>query len=228
MGFIILLAAVMALFGVLGYLRGRKSMLVTTAVIWFGLIVVSRLGEVIAATVNGLNYAVRFVLAGGLAALGGDGDRGGALDRVFQSLEQVQPLIEPDGTGPGMIIIFLGLVLLGFLLGMLKALRSKPGLWSLLLGLVNGYVLTAYILRAVLPQGGFELPLPAGLFGPSITPAAAPSPAGPSIAGGIAARVTATLQALVDGGQIALLIAILIAVFVLLATRLGNRGAKKG
>lgn len=225
---LIVLATVMALFGVLGYLRGTKSTLFTTVLIWLGLVVVGRAGGMVARTINGLNYAVHFALAGGLGALGGGGDRGAALEAVFAKLGDVKPLINSDGTGPGMLLIFLMLVLVGFLLGMLKLFKSRPSLLGLALGLANGYVLSAFLIQSMLSESGFGLPLPTWLFGGTAQPAAAPAPTGPSLGSTLAAKIVATLNSLVDSGQIALVIAIAIVIFVLLATRLGNRSAKKG
>lgn len=225
---LIILATAMALFGVLGYLRGTRSTLLTTAIVWLGLLVVSRAGGAVARTINGLNYAVRFALAGGLAALGGNGDRAAALEEVFARIGKVEPLIRPDGTGPGMLLVFLALVIAGFLLGMLSQLKGRSSFLGLALGLANGYVLAAFLIRTLIPEASIGLPLPGWLFGTGAQPGAAPAPAGPSLTGTLASRIVAALNQLADSGQIALLLAILIAVFVLLATRLGTRGAKKG
>lgn len=225
---LIILATAMALFGVLGYLRGTRSTLLTTAIVWLGLLVVSRAGGTVARTINGLNYAVRFALAGGLAALGGNGDRAAALEEVFARIGKVEPLIRPDGTGPGMLLVFLALVIAGFLLGMLSQLKGRSSFLGLALGLANGYVLAAFLIRTLIPEASIGLPLPGWLFGAGAQPGAAPAPAGPSLTGTLASRIVAGLNQLADSGQLALLLAIAIALFVLLATRLGTRGAKKG
>ncbi len=225
---LIILATAMALFGVLGYLRGTRSTLVTTAIVWLGLLVVSRAGGMVARTINGLNYAVRFVLAGGLSALGGNGDRTAALEQVFAKVGRVEPLIRPDGTGPGMLLVFVILVAAGFLLGMLSQLKGRSSFLGLALGLANGYLLAAFVIRTLVPEASIGLPLPGWLFGPGVQPGAAPAPAGPSLTGSLAARLVATLNQWAESGQIALVLAIAIALFVLLATRWGTRGAKKG
>lgn len=223
---LIILATFMALFGVLGYLRGAKSTLFTSAVLWLGLVVASRASGTVERTVNGLNKAAHFAFSGGLSALGG-GDRA-ALDAAFAKLGDVKPLINPDGTGAGMLLIFLLLVLAGFLLGMLNRFKSKPSLLGLALGLANGYVLSAFSVQTLLPESGIRLPLPRWLFGATAQPATVPASTGPSLSGILAAKIMAALNALVGSGQIALVIAIAIAVFVLLATRLGSRSVKKG
>lgn len=225
---LILLATVMAVFGVFGYLRGGKSTLLTTAIIWLGLVLVSRFAGVIATMVNGVNYGIRFVLAGGMGALGGSGDKGDAINQVFARMGPVTPLIAADGSGPGLILVFLLLMVIGLLLGALKSLKSKSSPLSLILGLVNGYVISAYLLRMALPEAGILLPLPAGLLGNQTTTAAVPLPAGPSVTGSAIAKLAATLTSLATAGHIAILIAVLIAIFVLLAVRTGSRNSKKG
>jgi len=225
---LIILATVMALFGVLGYVRGARSSLLTSAIILLGLIAVGRAPETIARTINGLNVAVRFALSGGLGALGGGGDRAAALQEVFAKLGEVKPLIGSDGTGPGMILIFLALVLAGFLLGMLKPLKGRPSLLGLGLGLTIGYVLSAFLVRTFLPEASVGLRLPAWLFGRAAQPVPAPPADGTELTAALGTRLAATLNSLVESGQIALFLAIAIAAFVLLATRLGARTIKKG
>lgn len=219
---LILLATIMALFGVLGYLRGAKSSLFTAIVIWLGLVLITQANEKIGTAINGLAFGVVFILSGGLGALGGGGDRAAALSEVIKNMPPVPVLVNPDGTGIGLIAVFLLLALAGFLLGMLKIFRSKASLWGLLIGLANGYVLSAFLLPRLLPDVGLRLPLLGGLTGTTgNAPAAAPS--GPSLSGAMIKRLVEALNALVNGGQIAIVIALLIVIFVLLATRLGNR-----
>ncbi len=70
-----ILATVMALFGVVGYLRGIRSTLFTAAVIWLGWVGVTLADKPVARIVNLLNKMVQLVLSGGLSALGGGGMR---------------------------------------------------------------------------------------------------------------------------------------------------------
>ncbi len=222
---LIVLATIMALFGVLGYLRGAKSSLFTAIVIWGGLVLITQVSPRIATTVNGLAFGVVFVLSGGLGALGGGGDRAAALNEVIKNMPKAPVLVNPDGTGVGIIIIFLLLVVVGFLLGMLKIFKSKSSVWGLLIGLANGYVLSAFLLPKLLPEAGVRLALPGGLAGTGggALGSAGAAQAGPSLSSALITNIVKALNQLVEGGQIALFIAILIALFVLLATRLGSR-----
>lgn len=209
---LILLATIMALFGVLGYLRGVKSSLLTTAVIWLSVVLISQAREAIARTVNGLNFAVRFVLAGGLGALGGGGDRTAALEEVLKRVGTVKPLINPDGSGIGMLIVFLLFVAAGILLGALKFLRGKASPWGMLVGLAGGYAVSMFVLSRLAG------PETAGPAAPASAEAASASP-------GVSffARLATILNQLLESGQIALVISALILIFVLLATRLSAR-----
>lgn len=222
---LIVLATVMALFGVFGYLRGTKSSLFTAIVIWVGLVLITQAGGKLATAVNGLAFGVVFVLSGGLGALGGGGDRAAALSDVFDKMPKVPVLINSDGAGIGTIAIFVLLVIVGFLLGMLKVFKSKSSVWGLLIGLANGYVLSAFLLPRLLPDAAVRLPLPGGFAGTGSAPAGGgiAAPAGPSLSSALIDSIVEALNKLVEGGQIALFIAVLIALFVLLATRLGNR-----
>ncbi len=140
----------------------------------------------------------------------------------------MKPLLSADGSGPGVLLIFFVLVLAGFLLGMLKPLKGRASLVGLGLGLVNGYVLSGFLLGKLLPESSALLPLPRWLTGSAGQPTPAATPSGPSLSSSLAERLIVGLNALADSGQIALVIAIVIAVFVLLATRLGSRSVKKG
>ncbi len=232
MSTLIILATVMALFGVLGYQRGTKSMLFTAAFLLLGLLALSRAAGLIATLINGLNFAVRFVFAGGLQALAAD-DRTAALEAAFERVGSVTPLVSVSDTGlasgPGMILVLVILIAAAFLLGMLKFLRSRQSALGLFLGLGIGYVLTAFVIRVLLPDAPLQLALPAALFGASFaTPASAAVPAEASFLSLLWARILAGLNAMADQGTLALLFAVIIALFVLLATRLGNRSERRG
>lgn len=232
MSSLIILATVMALFGVLGYQRGTKSMLFTAGFLLLGLLALSRAAGMIATLVNGMNFAVRFVFAGGLQALAAD-DRTAALEAAFARVGSVTPLIRVSDTGlasgPGMILVLILLVAAAFLLGMLKILRSRQSVLGLFLGLGIGYVLTAFLIRVLLPDAPLQLALPAALFGAGFAaPATAVLPTGPSFINLLWTRILNGLNAMADQGTLALLFAAIIALFVLLATRLGNRSERRG
>ncbi|OQA39045.1 MAG: hypothetical protein BWY52_03170 [Chloroflexi bacterium ADurb.Bin325] len=232
MSSIIILATVMALFGVLGHQRGTKSMLSTAGLLLLGLLALSRAAGQVATLVNGMVFGVRFVFAGGLQALAAE-DRNAALDAAFERVGSVARIINVNDaglpSGPGMFLVLALLVAAAFLLGTLKILHSRQSILGLFLGLGIGYVLTAFLIRVLLPDATLQLALPAALFGAGFAvPATAALPAGPSFISQLWARALNGLNAMADQGSLALLFAAIIALFVLLATRLGNRSEKRG
>ena len=88
-----------------------------------------------------------------------------------------KPLIN---TAPSslVVIMLIGAVILGFLIGLLRIFRTKPSFMGFLLGFINGYFFTAYMLAALVPQRAI-LPLPIkipGLTSVSLSAAAASPP----------------------------------------------------
>ena len=222
---LIILATVMAIFGVFGYLRGVKFSWFNAALVVLSIMLLNRMGDALVRVIDLFYRVGRAMLAGGFKAISGEGEGGFA--KLGELVSKVPSLIGRDGTPTALVLIFLLILGVGFLLGTLKFFKSKASYLGLALGLLTGYVVSAYMLSRVLPEAGIQLPLPAWLLGlPSR--AALPVPAGPSLTGSALTKLTGLLTKLADQGQIALVIALLIAVFVLLAVRMGNRGVKKG
>jgi hypothetical protein len=221
---LILLATLMALFGVLGYQHGTRTGIFTAGAVYLIALVLDRFAGRVRSLVNGLYFGVRFVLAGGLPALGGVGDRGEAINRVITSMGEVRPLIGENG-GLGFALVFGLLVACVVLVGRSKWLKTRSswgGLWS---GLVSGYVASAYLVGTLLPEAGVRFPLPlvegAAAARPAV-PAAAPAAAVSGFGDQLVQLVTQTL----DERSLALVIVVGIALFVLLATRFSNRPGK--
>jgi hypothetical protein len=214
---IILLATIMAIFGVIGYLSGTKAALLTTVVILIGLILIARAGPAIARLINGVDFGVRFVLAGGLAALGAPGDRAAAIAHVIESMGTIQPLVAPTNPGPALVLVLLVLVLLSLLIGRHPRLplRGPSSLGGLLLGLLNGYLLGAYLLVSLFPVDAAFLPLPLGLGPrPSVPVAATPLPTVPASGGSLFNQLINAVQGTSEN-TLAAIMMVLIAVFVL-------------
>ncbi len=224
--FLIVLAAIMAVFGIIGYQRGTRFSLLMTGLLVAGLMAMERGGGQITKLVNGLIFGVRFILAGGLQAMGGSGDKTEALKAVMAKMGPATSLV--TGDTPGVTLLFMVILLIGLslLLGMAKLFKGAASLIGLGLGLVNGYIVTAVLLNAVAPDLAL-LPMP---FSPGSQPAqaATAAPAGPSGAD-LLARVTGSLTKLADSSILPVSIMVAIALFVFFATRFGNRGGgKKG
>lgn len=225
---LIFMATIMALFGVLGYLRGTKFGLVISGLILAGLMVMSRGSEQVAKIINGLNFGLRFVLGGGLQALGGSGDKTEAIKKVISQLGDIRPLVSSDQPGVGLLLILALLVGLSLLLSLFKILKGAASLLGLALGLFSGYLIAAYALAALMPEVAL-LPLPIHLpsLAQVVEAASAAAPAIPS-GSGLSAKVGQLLTGLGDDPRLPIIIAVAIALFVILATRLGNRGGKGG
>ncbi len=224
---LIVLATIMAIFGVLGYQRGTKASVFMAGVVMFGLALINRQADKIGSAINGLNFGIRFVLAGGLQALGGSGNKSEAIDQVIESMGEVTPLVREGGAGLGLALAFALLVLIGLLVSNAKWFKGRASVPSLVVGLANGYLISAYLVRALIPDGDSSLPLPFFLTGERVTspaPTVATSASGAGLLDQISRLVTETLS----DRTLAIIIVVIIALFVLLATRFSNRPAKKG
>ncbi len=122
------------------------------------------------------------------------------------------------------VIMLSGAVILAFLLGLMRIFRTKPSLTGFLLGFFNGYLFSAYMLAALMPQRAI-LPLPiqiSGLTSVSLSAAAASPPS--TVAATFAGWVEKIFQmpclptAIVAG----------IFLFILLTVLVGNQAAKAG
>ncbi len=224
---LIILATIMAIFGVVGYLRGTRFSLFYAALALLGIIMLERVGDILIRMIDLFYRVGRAMMQGGFKAISGNGESGG-LGKLGDLVEKIPSLVGQDDKQLVLALILLLIMIVGFLLGALKVFKKRASLLGLALGLLTGYVVSAYLLQPLLPEAGFQLPLLAGLFGGARQATSAATTAGTSIGSTLITRIVAFLNSLANSGQIAIIIAIAIALFVLLATRLGNRGVKKG
>ncbi len=196
-----------------------------TALILVAVVVAAVAGGRVATMVNGLYFGVRFVLAGGLSALGGAGNKAEAIDQVIRNMGEVKKLLPADQPGMALAVIMVGLAGLGLLLGFLKVLRGRASVLGLFLGLAGGYLLTGYLFAALAPDHAF-LPLPImprGLLSASKAAAVSVAPA----AAGPLREIADLLGKGASNAQLPLLIALAVMIFVVLATRFSG-GGKRG
>lgn len=222
MTWLIVLAAFMAIFGVLGYLRGWRAALFVLILTFLAVAITGGLGDVIIRYINAFGKGFRFLLSGGMSALAGEGSADAALQALRDAPAFVEGANEPLVLG----LLFVIVVLLGVLLSGISWFKGGRSVFGLFLGLAAGYIVAAMIVRAVTPEFMALVPLPFGFAAPATSGPVTiqPGTGGPSLS----ARVLTFLTGLVDRGLIATFLAILIAVFLLLAARTGGRGAKKG
>jgi hypothetical protein len=198
--FMILLAIVWGIFGLWGFLRGWKSALVMLVMIIGSLLLLSIAPERVAKMFDYINKAVAMVTGGS------------------------KPLIN---TAPSSLVVIIlnGAVFLGFLLGLLRIFRTKPSFSGFLLGFINGYFYTAYMLAALVPQWAI-LPLPIkipGLQAVSLSSAIAAPPSE-----GLPGAIVDGLATLCTAPCLPTVIVAGIFLFILLTILLGNRGGRGG
>jgi hypothetical protein len=198
--FVILLAIVLGLFGCCGTWRGWKAALVMLVMILGTLIMLSAAPEKVAQMFDYVNKAVEMATGGS------------------------KPVIS---TAPAdLIVIVLNMaVIAGFLLGLLRIFRSKPSFSGFLLGFINGYFYTAYMLAALVPQWAI-LPLPIkiqGLKSVSLSTAIASPPSQ-----GLPGAIVEGIQKLFAMPCLPTAIVVGIFLVIVLTIIVGNRSSKKG
>lgn len=217
--FLLLLATIMAAFGIYGYQRGTLTMLISLGILWVAVFLVETRPEQLLTYLNGLYIGAMLVFKSGLNDLAS-----GNLDSAAAKLES----IEKPFTGPtadlGLLIIILGAVLMGLLASLLLKKKHKTGIGGAILGIGYGYLLSA----AILPLLGF----PAGLlpipfirpFDPTM-PEPSPPPAGETAESG---NLLTTLSQPEVVSMITLAITASMAIFLLLSVRRGSKSGKRG
>jgi hypothetical protein len=198
--FVILLAIVWGVFGLWGFLRGWKSALVMLVMIIGSLLLLSIAPEKVAEMFDYINKAVAMMT-------GGDKD---FINTAPSSL---------------VVIILNGAVILGFLIGLLRVFNTKPTFSGFLLGFINGYFYTAYMLAALVPQWAI-LPLPIkipGLTSVSLSTAIASPPSQ-----GLPGAIVDGLETLCAAPCLPSAIVAGIFLFILLTVLVSNRSSRKG
>ncbi len=222
MTWLFVLAAFMAIFGVLGYLRGWRAALFFLIMTFLAVAITGRLGDVIIRYINAFGKGFRFLLSGGMSALTGEG----SADAALKSLRDAPALVEKANEPLVLGLLFVIVVLLAVLLSGMSWFKGVRSLFGLFEGLVAGYTVASIIMRAIAPEYAALAPLPFGFVAPA---ALGPVMVQPGAGGtSLSTRVLGFLTSLADRGLIATFLAIVIAVFLLLAVRTGGHGEKKG
>lgn len=222
MTWIFILAGFMAIFGVIGYLRGTRAALFILIMAIIGVAITGALGDVIIKYINAFARGFQFLLSGGLNALAGSG----SADEAIAALQGTPPLVSDVNRFLALGLIFVTVVLISVLVSGARWFMPRRSVFGLFLGLLAGYIVAAMVVRAILPEFAALVPLPFG-FGPPASPVPiviTPGAAGPSLM----SRILTFLNSLADRGLIPAFLGIVIALFLLIAARSVNRGAKKG
>lgn len=155
---LVTLLGFLVLFGWIGRRRGTRAELITLGVILGSRMAAELWGDRVIALMNRLYKFALFVLQGGVTA-----ENPG---EVWTRVSQAPPLISAELRSTFLLTLLVMLVVATYLLSYIKLFRGKSSWWSILLGMVNGYLLNAFFLP-ILPKG---LPGPLAALG-----AAAPS-----------------------------------------------------
>ncbi|MGE5603459.1 MAG: hypothetical protein ACM30E_10425 [Nitrososphaerales archaeon] len=220
MTWLFILAGTMAIFGVIGYLRGWRAALFILIMTILAAAVTGSLGDTIVKYINAFAKGFRFLLSGGLTALAG----GGNTEEAIASLQNAPALVTDTNKYLVLGLIFVTVVLVAILVSGAKWFLPKRSVLGLFIGLIAGYIVAAMIIRGIVPEYAALVPLPFGFL--------APTPTGPVVivpgAGGpsLTTRILNFLNGLVDQGLIAAFLGIVIALFLLLAARSLNRGSR--
>jgi len=198
--FLVFLAIVWGSFGLWGYLRGWKAALVMLVLIVGSLLALAIAPNQVKQIFDYFNKAVGLMTGG------------------------TKPLIN---TAPSSLVVFLlnGAVIFGFLLGLLKIFRAKSTFMGFLIGFINGYLYTAYMLAALFPQRAI-LPLPIkipGLSTVSLSTAAASPPSA-----GLPGTFASYLEQILKMPCLPTAVVAGVFLFILLTVLLGNRGGGGG
>ncbi|MEI2688475.1 MAG: hypothetical protein V9H69_01685 [Anaerolineae bacterium] len=210
-----LLATTMALCGVLGYLKGAKWAFIALLILTAAVFLVEFKPDTIVSTLNGLYMGVMLTLKGGLGALAS-----GDVEAAKALLEDIQKPFTDQNQHLALLMVIFSAVGIGLILAAL--MKSKPGAWGLIWGLLYGYLLSAAVLPLISSNPAASLPLPL------LRPASSQPGAAASQSSGGANQIFTTLAEPQNVQVIAIGIGIFIVLLLLLTVRGGVKsGAKK-
>ncbi len=170
MTWLIVLAAFMAIFGVVGYLRGWRAALFVLILTMLAVAITGRLGDVIIRYINAFGKGFRFLLWNGRPHGRRWRRRGPAVaaGRLRSLKAQTNPWclgLRLRHRGPRAL-----------LLSGIPYFKGKRSVLGLFLGLAAGYIVTGMIIRAVTPELSALVPLPFGFLPPVAVGALAVQP----------------------------------------------------
>ncbi len=212
---IVIVAAVMTFFAVIGFLRVAKASVIILILLTAGLALLQAFGPRLIAIINRL---WQFFVGGGLNALAGDGGR--SVSEAFG--QPVKPPIDPNAPATFYLLTFYFIMILALLIGSLKAflLSGRFSFTGLLVGLVNGYIVAAYSIAVLFPEFAvLPVPLPIRGMTPPIPPPGLSVPSSDIVG----VKLLQVLDSLGSNPSAHFIIAGLIVVFIVLATRLSAR-----
>ena len=150
---VILLAIIMAIFGIIGYQRGIWPEVISLVVLLVAFTVVEKSPQRLIGYMNGLFIGVMLVFKSGLSDL-----NAGDLEAAKRKLEAIQAPFVGEQQGFALLVVMLVAAVIGYLLGIL--IKKKKSAIGAALGMLNGYILCAAFLPWLSGLSESALPLP--------------------------------------------------------------------
>jgi hypothetical protein len=197
---LLVVATIMAIFGLIGFLRTTRASVLLLGIMLGGLIFLKVFGE----------RLVKFVNAGW------------GFVRSAGGTSSPSQLVNPQDPAAFYLLVFYGFVLVGLGLGLLKSLKlsGRFSFSGMLIGLINGYIVAAYTIDVLFPSYAI-LPVPIQVPGmtPQIPPPGMAMPTGPDVW----SQLMQGLSNLASNPAAPVIIAIAIFLFIILASRLSGK-----
>ena len=151
---IILLAVIMAIFGIVGFRRGIWPEIVSLIILLVAFVIVERNPQRLIGYMNALYIGFQLVLKSGLNDLSA-----GDLDSAAAKLRSVERPFQGGSQGFALLAIMVAAAVAGYALGKLVKSGKSP-IGGSLLGLLNGYILSAAFLPWLSGLSARDLPVP--------------------------------------------------------------------
>ena len=150
---VILLALIMAIFGIIGYQRGIWPEVVSLVVLLAAFTVVEKSPQQLIGYMNGLFIGLMLVVKSGLNDL-----NAGDLESAAQKLRVIEKPFVEGYEGFALVIVMVTAAVVGYLLGLL--IKKTKSVFGAALGILNGYILSAAFLPWLSGLSGSDLPVP--------------------------------------------------------------------
>ena len=150
---VILLALIMAIFGIIGYQRGIWPEVVSLVVLLAAFTVVEKSPQLVIDYMNGLFIGLMLVVKSGLNDL-----NAGDLESAAHKLGVIEKPFAEGYEGFALVIVMVTAAIVGYLLGLL--IKKKKSVFGAALGVLNGYIFSAAFLPWLSVLSASHLPVP--------------------------------------------------------------------
>lgn len=150
---ILLLATIMAVFGVLGHLKGSKWAFIALLILLVAFVLVEGRAGAIVSAFNFFYKGVMLVLRGGFGAIASDD-----LEQVLTIYREIESPFTDENQNLALLLVIFSAVGIGLLLSLW--IKSKASVWGLIWGLLYGYILSAATLPLIISDPNVQLPVP--------------------------------------------------------------------